>query len=137
MTTYSTPFYKTVNNEKKIAGVITFDLSLNKFTDSVSSLKIQETGYATVLSANGTFVTHPKEELIMNQTIFSYAAELNNSELREIGRKIQKENSGYVSSTLNGVERMLYFKKLSSSNWSIAVIFPKSEIGRASCRGRV
>lgn len=128
MTTYSTPFYKTVNNEKKIAGVITFDLSLNKFTDSVSSLKILETGYATVLSANGTFVTHPKEELIMNQTIFSYAAELNNSELREIGRKIQKENSGYVSSTLNGVERMLYFKKLSSSNWSIAVIFPKSEM---------
>ncbi|MDD4637967.1 MAG: cache domain-containing protein, partial [Bacteroidales bacterium] len=65
MTTYSVPFYKNVNNEKKIAGVITFDLSLNKFTDSVSSLKILETGYATVLSANGTFVTHPKKELIM------------------------------------------------------------------------
>ena len=128
MTTYSTPFYKTINNEKKIAGVITFDLSLNKFTDSVSSLKILETGYAAVLSANGTFVTHPKEELIMNQTIFSYAAEMNNPELREIGRKIQNESSGYVSSTLNDVERMLYFKKLSSSNWSIAVIFPKSEM---------
>ncbi|MDD4821895.1 MAG: SpoIIE family protein phosphatase [Bacteroidales bacterium] len=128
MTTYSVPFYKNVNNEKKIAGVITFDLSLNKFTDSVSSLKILETGYATVLSANGTFVTHPKKELIMNQTIFSYASEINNPELREIGRIIQKENSGYVSSTLNGVERMLYFKKLSSSNWSIAVVFPKSEM---------
>lgn len=128
MTTYSVPFYKTVNNVRKIAGVITFDLSLDQFTDSVSALKILETGYASILSRNGTFITHPKEELIMNQTIFSYAAEMNNPELREIGRKIQKENSGFVSSTLNGVERMLYFKRLPSSNWSIAVVFPKSEM---------
>lgn len=130
MTTYSVPFYKIINNEKTIAGVITFDLALDWFTDIVSSLKILETGYASVISENGTFITHPNKELIMNQSIFSYAAELNNPELREIGRKMQREKSGLVSSTLNGVERKIYFKALPSSNWTMAVVFPVSEMYR-------
>ena len=128
MITYSVPFSRLVNNERKIAGVMTVDLSLEWFTEIVSSVQVLETGYASVLSGNGTFITHPNKDLIMNQSIFSYAAEMENPELREIGRKMQREKSGFVSSTLNGVERKIYYTTLPSSGWTMAVVFPVSEI---------
>lgn len=128
ITTFSMPFYSVHGKEKTFAGVITIDVALDWLTDIVSSVKILETGYASVLSRNGTFVTHPKKELMMNQTIFSYASEMNNPELRTIGREMQKGKTGFVSSTLNGVERVLYYTPLPSSNWTLAVVFPKSEM---------
>ncbi|MFA7044386.1 MAG: cache domain-containing protein, partial [Bacteroidales bacterium] len=128
ITTFSMPFYSMHGKEKSFAGVITIDVALDWLTDIVSSVKILETGYASVLSRNGTFVTHPKKELMMNQTIFSYASEMNNPELRTIGREMQKGKTGFVSSTLNGVERVLYYTPLPSSNWTLAVVFPKSEM---------
>lgn len=128
MTTYSMPFYKTTNGTKKIAGIITIDLALDWFTDIVSSVKILETGYASVISKNGTFITHPKKEWIMNESIFSVASELKNPELREIGREMQKGKTDFVTSTLRGVERKMYFTPLPSSGWTMAVIFPKSEM---------
>lgn len=128
MTTYSVPIYSDSAGVKRIIGIITMDLALDWFTELVSSVKILNTGYASVLSRNGTFVTHPKKELIMNQTIFSYAKEINNPELREIGRAMQRKKSDFVSSTLNGVERMMYYTRLPSSDWTLAVIFPKEEI---------
>jgi len=128
MTTYSLPLYRGAAAEGKPFAIVKIDVALDWLTENVSSLKILETGYATVLSGNGIFVTHPNEALIMNQSIFSYASELNNAELREIGRSMQREKSGFVSSRLKGVERMIYFTRLPSSDWTIAVIFPKSEI---------
>jgi sigma-B regulation protein RsbU (phosphoserine phosphatase) len=128
MTTYSVPFFRLVNGERKAAGIITIDLALDWFTDIVSSVKILETGYASVISKNGTFITHPNKDWIMNETIFSVASELDNPELRSIGREMQKGNTGIVSSTLRGVERKLYFTPLPLSNWTMAVIFPKHEM---------
>lgn len=128
MTTYSLPVFIDSCGVKKIMAILTMDLALDWFTQSVSSLKILETGYASVISRNGTFITHPNKKLIMNHTIFSYAEEINNPELTEIGYSMQREKTGFVSSTLNGVERMMYFTRLPSSDWTLAVIFPKSEI---------
>lgn len=128
MTTYSVPVYLDSNGKETIVAILTMDLPLDRFTEMVSSLKILESGYASVLSRNGTFITHPKKELIMNQTIFSYAKEKNNPELREIGRDMQRNKSGFVSSTLDGIERVMYYAPLPSSNWTLAVLFPKSEM---------
>lgn len=128
VTTYSTPFYQTKEKGKTLIGVITVDLSLEWLTNIVSSVHILETGYAAVISRNGTFVTHPQKELIMNQTIFSYAAELGNTKLREIGRDMQTGNTNFVSIAIKGEERMIYYSPLPSSKWTLAVVFTKSEM---------
>ena len=126
ITTYSAPFYH--RGGEKLIGTITLDLSLEWLTDIVSSVHILKTGYAAVISRNGTFVTHPNKELIMNQTIFSYATELGNPELREIGRDMQAGNGGFVSHNLQGTNRMIYYTPLPLSKWTLAVIFTKSEM---------
>lgn len=128
MTTYSVPFTAIVDGKRVPAGVITMDLELDWFTEIISEVKILETGYASVLSKNGTFITHPNKNWIMNESIFSVSDELNNPQLREIGREMQKGKTEFVSSTLNGVERIMYYTPLPSSNWVLAVLFPKSEM---------
>ncbi|MDA3929566.1 MAG: SpoIIE family protein phosphatase [Prolixibacteraceae bacterium] len=128
ITSYSIPFHKTINGEKKFVGVITIDLSLSWLTDIVSKVSVLESGYAAVISRNGTFVTHPNNELIMNHTIFSYAAELNSVELREIGRKMQKGETDFASVNLKNTNWIISYTPLTLSNWSLAVLFPKAEM---------
>lgn len=128
MTTFSIPFSAIVDGKKVPAGVITMDLELDWFTKIISEVKILESGYASVLSRNGTFITHPNKDWIMNESIFSVAEELNNPQLREIGRDMQQGKTAFVISTLNGVDRIMYYTPLPSSNWMLAVLFPKSEM---------
>lgn len=128
MTTYSLPLYSKTDSGQEIIGVLTMDLSLDWFTEIVSSVKILETGYATIMSKNGTFITHPRKHLIMNQTIFTYAVEANSPQLRELGRLMQQNERGSTTNYLEGVDRAVYYTRLPSSGWMLAVMFPTSEM---------
>ncbi|MBN2568428.1 MAG: SpoIIE family protein phosphatase, partial [Deltaproteobacteria bacterium] len=96
----------------------------------VASIKIAKTGYGFLISQNGTFVTHPKEELVMNETIFSQAEARGDDELRRIGRKMIRGESGFVPfrSILTGKLCWMVYAPLSSSKWSLAVLFPQDEL---------
>lgn len=128
MTTYSMPFYTNAKGKKEFAGILTIDLSLEWFTNIVSSVKILETGYASVISRNGTFVTHPNTDIIMNQTIFSFAAEMNSPGLREIGRNMQAGKTGFEDVIVNGRDLIVSYKPLKTSNWTLAVVFSRDEM---------
>ena len=63
MSTFSVPFYRESEGQRKLAGVVGADLSLMWLKDIVSAVKIYQTGYAFLISQNGVFVTHPETEL--------------------------------------------------------------------------
>jgi len=130
MTTYSVPFYKTENGIKKFWGIITVDIALDWLDSLVSSIKIYETGFAFVISYAGTFVTHPNNDFILNHTIFSLSEEYDIPDLREIGKKMIKDESGFRE--LNGVtikeDSRIYYTPFNSNNWSLGVIFPDKEL---------
>lgn len=130
MTTYSVPFYKTENGIKKFWGIITVDIALDWLDSLVSSIKIYDTGFAFVISYAGTFVTHPNNNFILNHTIFSLSEEYNIPDLREIGKKMIKDESGFRE--LNGVtikeDSRIYYTPFNSNTWSLGVIFPEKEL---------
>ena len=130
MSTYSVPFYKTVLGERKLMGVVTADISLSWLQEIVASIKIAQTGYGFLVSKNGTVVTHPNEHLIMNETIFSIAEARGDARLREIGREMIKGKYGFVpfSSILTGKKCWMVYAPLSSSGWSLGVLFPQDEL---------
>ncbi len=130
MATYSVPFYKTVSGEKRLMGVVTADISLSRLKKIVSSIKIEQTGYGFLLSKNGTFVTHPRAGLVMNETIFSVAEARKDSRMREIGREMLGGKSGFVSFRSILTEKMCWmvYAPLPSSDWSLAVLFPQDEL---------
>lgn len=129
MSTCSYPFYTTQNGNRKFAGVVAVHLSLEWLTDVVSSVKILESGYAYLLSRNGYYVTHPNTDYIMNQSIFSVAKELNEPELRALGREMIAGESRFVSLHLKSWGKVgTYYTPLPFSGWTLGVVFPEREM---------
>jgi phosphoserine phosphatase RsbU/P len=129
MATYSVPFYDTSDGEKKIKGIVTADISIKWLTEIVSSVKIFDTGYAFLISQNGTIITHPDSNYIMNETIFSIADAARNAELRGIGKRIYEGESGYIEYTSVYTHKScwMYYAHIPSTGWTLAVLFPKDE----------
>ncbi len=130
MCTYSVPFYQDTKAEKKLYGIVTVDISLEWLDRIVSSIKLLETGYAFLISSNGTFITHPVENYEMNQTIFTLAEEHERPELREVGRKMLKGESGFVpfKSVVSQEDGYMFYYPLKTAGWSMAVVFPEDEL---------
>ena len=129
MSTYSVPFYEEHNNRKRFAGIVTADLSLEHLTNIVSSIRVLKTGYGCLLSRNGVFLVHPRQNIVMNESLFSIAEERHNQDLRDIGRRMAAGETGFISfNTLEGVPSWMYYAPLRQMGWTLAVVFPKDEL---------
>jgi len=132
MSSYAVPFYKKIDNKRQFAGVVVVDISLEKLTEIVSSIKILQSGYGFLISKNGTFVTHPLKEFIMNETIFTIAEAREDMKLREVGRKMINGESGVapmqVKSAVTGKSCWMLYVPIETSGWSLGVLFPHDEI---------
>ncbi|MHB8110721.1 MAG: SpoIIE family protein phosphatase [Syntrophorhabdaceae bacterium] len=132
MSSYAVPFYKVMDGTRKLAGIVVVDISLEHLRDIVSSIKILNSGYGFLISRNGTFVTHPIKEYIMNETIFSVAEERKDLTLRESGRKMLRGETGYslnpVKSAVSGKPCIMTYVPIKSNGWSLGVLFPYDEL---------
>ncbi len=131
VSTYSVPIYDRRNGQKKFAGILTIDLSLDWFQEKVGEIKVYETGFGFLISKNGVIVSHPVKEFIMNETIFSIADERGSQELRQIGRKMIRGESGFgeisYQNARNGKPSWLAYAPVTLNGWSIGVVFPVDE----------
>ncbi len=129
MSTYSVPFYEEILGKRKLKGIVTVDISIEWLREIISSMKILNSGYTFLITKNGTMVTHPIKEFIMNETIFSIAEARKEQNLREIGRKMIKGESGFVpfKDVETGKQYRMYYTPIPSTGWSLAVLFPLDE----------
>jgi sigma-B regulation protein RsbU (phosphoserine phosphatase) len=126
MTTYSVPFYRNPGGERKLAGIITADVSLTRLEDIVDTIKTGGAGYAFLVSRNGTFIAHPKRELVMNETIFSVAEEREDPAIRHLGKLMVKGNDDFIreQNFLNNEKSLIIYDHIASSGWSLGIVFP-------------
>jgi sigma-B regulation protein RsbU (phosphoserine phosphatase) len=129
MATYSVPFYKKVGDKRQFMGIVTADINLGWLQEVVSSIKVLQTGYGFLISKNGTLLTHPEKNLIMNETLFGVAEARGDAHLREIGRKMIKGETGLIpfKDIFTGKQCWMYYTPVSSNGWSLAVLFPQDE----------
>ena len=87
-------------------------------------------GYAFIISQNGDFITHPADELVMRESLFSLSEALNDPEIRLVGRDMIRGEKGFaeVKDFLTGGNSYLYYAPVGSSGWSLGIIFPASEL---------
>jgi len=131
MSTYSVPLYRTVEGKKQFIGILTADVSLDWLQNFVNSIKVYQSGYAFMISQNGTIVTHPMKELIMNETIFSIAEAQNSSQLRVIGRNMISGKTSFAELEYHNVKTgklsWLAYAPVKLNGWSIGIVFPVDE----------
>lgn len=132
MATYSYPVFETSGDGMKgpVKAIATADVSLEGLTKLVSSINIGRTGYCFLITANGTFLTHPNSDLVMRETVFSLAEERGAPGMRELGRAMLREKSGFahLGAGLTGQDSYLAWAKVPSTGWSLGAVFPKTEM---------
>jgi len=132
MATYSVPLFEESDDGpgSRVKAILTADVSLEWLAKFVASMSLGRTGYGFIISGNGNFVTHPRSELIMRESIFSLAEELNRPKLREIGRDMTRQKSGFVDlgRSLRGEEAFLAYARIPSAGWSLGAVLPKEEL---------
>ncbi len=129
MATCSVPFYESKDYQDQFSGIVTSDICLKRLTDIVSSITVLKTGYGFLLSRNGTFLAHPQQDMIMNESLFSIAEMRGSKELRDIGRRMTAGQSGFIPyKTLSGVDSWMYYAPIRPVGWTLAVVFPKDEL---------
>lgn len=129
MATCSVPIRETAGGASRVKGVVVSDISLEWLTDLVASIRVLGSGYAFLLSRNGTIVTHPSREMIMNETIFSLAEARNTPGLRVLGRRMVRGGTDFIPYTdLYGRRSWLYYAPIPSVGWTLAVVFPEAEL---------
>ena len=130
MSTYSVPFYTYQGGEKAFTGIVTADISLEWLMEIIEKLTPHQAGYSFLISRNGVFVSHPRKDYIMQESIFSIAEAKNDPGLREIGRKMIRGGKGFVTvkSHFAGQPAWMYYAPLPTLGWSIGVVFPEESL---------
>ncbi len=131
MTTYSVPLYRKISGQKQFIGILTADISLDWLQTYINSIKVNKTGYGFMISSNGTIVTHPTKELIMNETIFSIADEQKSTTLREIGRNMIHGETSFAEieyrNLKTGKLSWIAYAPITLNGWSVGIVFPVDE----------
>jgi phosphoserine phosphatase RsbU/P len=133
--TYSVPVH--FNGDlSPVSVVVTGDVSLTWLSTLLDSLDLGDTGYAFLISQNGTFIAHPDRAFIMNESIFSVAAAREDPGLRDIGKKMTAGRSGFVS--FDGLASLkpsgpsyLAYTPIPSTGWSLGIVYADSEVNGA------
>ncbi len=129
MVTYGIPVF---NDEAKtdLWGVVTCDVTLDWVTKFLGTLRLGKAGYATLISSNGSFISHPKREFIMNESVFSLAEACNDLVLRELGQAMVNGGIGFVPYTnlTESQPSWLAYAAIPSAGWSVGLVFPKAEL---------
>ncbi len=129
LATYSVPFYKLGASGRSFRGVVTADVALEWLKELCASIRIYQTGYAFLLSSDGTFVAHPDDALVMKETVFSVAQRRRDPLLEQVGRRMVAGERGLVAmpSLFTGKDCFLYFAPLAVNGWTLGVSFPRDE----------
>ncbi|OGR39857.1 MAG: hypothetical protein A2051_06665 [Desulfovibrionales bacterium GWA2_65_9] len=130
MATCSVPFYHGVRDTRHVAGIVTADVSLDWLKRLVASVQVLDTGYAWLITRNGTYVTHPAPGVAFNESIFSRAEESGDQDLRRIGQDMVRGGSKLVESRSlhTGKPGFLVYAPLPSTGWSLGVFSPRDEL---------
>ena len=126
ITTYSSP----IIHDDKVVGVVAAEITLSSLGWEVANLAVGRTGYAFLITHQGTFVAAPTPEWVMRETIFSLAEELGRPDLRELGKAMVAGDQGLTRITdwRSGKPAWLAYAPVQGLDWSLGVVMTEAEV---------
>jgi len=126
MATYCTPLIL----EGKIKGAVVSDISLQELGRDVDNLSVGRFGYAFLISRQGSFLAAPDPKLVMRETIFSLAEEMQRPDLRLLGQRMIRGGAGVerIKDWHMKEHAWLAFAPVHEVGWSLGVLVPEREV---------
>lgn len=113
------------------SGVLRINSSVSALQATVSALTAGRTHYGYLLSAGGTYVTHPLGQHVQQlRTVFDVAAERQDARLRECARQALAGQTGEAESEseLTGNPAWVFCQPLPVNGWVLALVYEKAEL---------
>lgn len=111
-------------------GIIRLDTPMETLRRIVQPIRVKKTGYAFLISSNGTIVAHPSDSLAMNYTVFDLANRYDRQDLRRSSKNAVSGQSGFERVRMDEPNRDTWvaFRPLPSNHWSMVVVVPNREV---------
>ncbi len=125
MVSHAVPVYDA--NWRYLATVCA-SLELHRLAGVFSEMRIGGNGYAFMVTGDATFVSHPRRELLMRETLFSVAEMEDRPDLVNLGHRMIQGETGTASlfDPLRG-RLIVFFRPVGKMGWSIGVLFPEED----------
>lgn len=122
---YTMPFYlPEKDGVKKFGGVICIDISLEFLRETVSKIKVINSGYSFVLSEKNTVVAHPNEDWVFNKTLKDLTTDDNES-MKTLGKDIRQKTTGLLmGKKADGTAACIYHTPMHVKGWTFGVVWP-------------
>lgn len=105
----------------KIVGAVATILDLTFLNKLILNAKIGETGYAFVISDDGTTLAHPDETIIFKLNVNELAG------MERIASRMMAGEDGIEEYVYNGVAKTAGFHPVAATGWSVNLALPDSE----------
>ena len=125
ITSYCRPIH---NAEGKIIGVISTDLSIEWLSRAISAHKPYPNSYCFMLGSDGHYFVHPDHMKLVKESIFKPSDGKKNPEMIALGHEMITGQSGTMTIDLNGETCLVFYRPVSGTPWSIALVCPESDI---------
>ena len=116
------------DKEGKYIGTLSVDLSLSWLSNTISSVKPYPNSYSIMIGQGGTYFVHPDSTKLVYQTIFTESMEHPDTAMVNLGHAMQRGEEGMRQLKVNGEDCYVFYKPLSTTGWSVAIVCPESDI---------
>ena len=116
------------DKEGKYIGTLSVDLSLSWLSNTISSVKPYPNSYSIMIGQGGTYFVHPDSTKLVYQTIFTESMEHPDTAMVSLGHAMQRGEEGMRQLKVNGEDCYVFYKPLSTTGWSVAIVCPESDI---------
>lgn len=122
---FSQPIHDRNDN---IVGILSVDLSLKWFSKTILRAKPFPNSYCVLVGRGGTFLVHPDSTKLFYETIFTPTLDQPDKEREKLGKAMIGGESGYQVLKRDGEEFYVFYRPLTHTGWSVAIVCPESDI---------
>ena len=109
-------------------GTISAEISLEWLSQTISAVKPYPNSYSIMIGRGGTYFVHPDSTKLFYQTIFTEAMERDDPDRIALGKAMQAGEEGMKRMMIDDKDCYVFYKPLGSTNWSVAIVCPVSDI---------
>ncbi len=105
--------------------------TMESLSHLVNALGLGKNGYGFIISEKGSFIFHPKKEMVLeHQNIITNALRKKDPNLEHMGREAIAGKSGYINhkNVITGQDSWLIYEPIPISGWSLSSMIIKDEI---------
>ena len=116
------------DREGRYVGTFASHLSLNWLSNTISAVKPYPHSYSIMIGAGGTYFVHPDTTKLFYQTIFTETLLHEDTARTALGHAMINGEEGVRRLKVGGEDCYVFYKPLSNTGWSVAIVCPESDI---------